>query len=92
MIDPTVFTTENADIRDEVAGRWTKGMTVCNFEKTGGMLNFGGTASEQVDFRHTVAMKLDHPKFWPVVDAGDAAEIPKWDPEGDRVHLQELSH
>ena len=27
------------------------------------MHHFGGTASEQVDFRHTVAMQLDHPKF-----------------------------
>jgi purine nucleosidase len=63
MIDPSVFTTEKADIRVEIAGRWTKGMTVCNFEKMGGMRHFGGTASEQVDFRHTVAMKLDWQKF-----------------------------
>lgn len=70
MIDPTVFTTEKADIRVELAGRWTKGMTVCNFEKMGGMHHFGGTASEQVDFRHTVAMKLDHQKFCDlIVDA-----------------------
>ena len=27
------------------------------------MHHFGGTASEQTDFRHTVAMKLAHPKF-----------------------------
>ena len=63
LIDPTVFTTEKADIRVETAGRWSKGMTVCNFKKMGGMHHFGGTAVEQVDFRHTVAMKLDHPKF-----------------------------
>ena len=63
LIDPTVFTTEKADIRVETAGRWSKGMTVCNFEKMGGMRHFGGTSSEQVNFRHTVAMKLDHPKF-----------------------------
>lgn len=70
MIDPTVFTTEKADIRVELAGRWTKGMTVCNFEKMGGMRHFGGTASEQTDFRHTVAMKLDHAKFCDlIVDA-----------------------
>lgn len=70
MIDPTVFTTEKADIRVETAGRWTKGMTVCNFEKMGGMRHFGGTANEQQDFRHTVAMKLDHPKFCDlIVDA-----------------------
>jgi len=70
MIDPSVFTTEKADIRVELAGRWTKGMTVCNFEKMGGMHHFGGTASEQTDFRHSVAMKLDHPKFCDlIVDA-----------------------
>jgi purine nucleosidase len=70
LIDPTVFTTEKADIRVEIAGRWTKGMTVCNFAKMGGMRHFGGTANEQVDFRHTIAMKLDHPKFCDmIVDA-----------------------
>ena len=70
MIDPSVFTTEKADIRVEIAGRWTKGMTVCNFEKMGDMRHFGGTANEQVDFRHTVAMKLDHQKFCDlIVDA-----------------------
>ena len=70
MIDPTVFTTEKADIRVETAGRWTKGMTVCNFERKGGMRHFGGTASAQTDFRHRVAMTLDHPKFCDlIVDA-----------------------
>jgi purine nucleosidase len=63
LIDPSVLTTEMADIRVETAGRWAKGMTVCNFEKMGGMHHFGGTASKQTDFRHKVAMKLDHPKF-----------------------------
>lgn len=63
LIDPTIITTEKADIRVELAGRWTKGMTVCNFEKMGGMRHFAGTAVEQIDFRHTVAMTLDHPKF-----------------------------
>jgi purine nucleosidase len=38
-------------------------MTVCNFEKMGGMRHFGGTATEQTNFRHTMAMKLDHQKF-----------------------------
>jgi purine nucleosidase len=70
LIDPTIITTEKADIRVELAGRWTKGMTVCNFEKMGGMHHFGGSASEQTDFRHTVAMKLDHAKFCDlIVDA-----------------------
>ncbi len=70
LIDPSVFTTEKADIRVEIAGRWSKGMTVCNFEKMGGMRHFGGTASEQMNFRHSVAMKLDHAKFCDlIVDA-----------------------
>lgn len=70
LIDASVFTTEKADIRVEIAGRWTKGMTVCNFEKMGGMRHFGGTANEQVDFRHRVAIQLDHPKFCDlIVDA-----------------------
>jgi purine nucleosidase len=63
LIDPTVFTTEKADIRVETAGRWTKGTTVVNFEKMGGMRHFGGTAMEQTNFRHTVAMTLDWQKF-----------------------------
>ncbi len=63
LIDPSLIATEKADIRIELAGRWTRGMTVCNFEKMGGMRHYAGTAAEQVDFRHTVAMTLDHPKF-----------------------------
>lgn len=63
LIDPSVMTTEKADIRVETAGRWTRGMTVCNFERKGGMNHFGGTASEQCDYRHNVAMQLDHKKF-----------------------------
>ena len=72
LIDPAIITTEKADIRVETAGRWTKGMTVCNFEKMGGMRHFGGSASEQMDFRHTVAMQLDHQKFCDlIVDSVD---------------------
>ena len=72
MIDPAVFTTEKADIRVELNGRWTKGMTSANFEKMGGMHHFGGTAGDQANFRHTVAMKLDHAKFCDlIVDALD---------------------
>lgn len=63
VIDPSVFTTEKADVRVELNGRWTKGMTVANFEKGLGMKHFGGTALEQVNYRHNVAMKLDYPKF-----------------------------
>jgi purine nucleosidase len=63
LIDPSVLTTEKADIRVELVGRWTKGMTVCNFQKMGGMRHYAGTTADQVDFRHTVAMTLDHPKF-----------------------------
>ncbi len=63
LIDPSIITTEKADIRVETAGRWTRGMTVCNFETASGMRHFGGTASEQQDFRHLVAINLDHAKF-----------------------------
>jgi len=63
LIDPSILVTEKADIRVELAGRWTKGMTVCNFERMGGMRHYAGTAAEQINFRHTVAMTLDHPKF-----------------------------
>ncbi|WP_151523429.1 nucleoside hydrolase [Serinicoccus kebangsaanensis] len=63
LIDPTIFATEKADVRVEVAGRWTTGMTVCNFERMGGMRHFGGTARDQVDFRHTVATEIDHDRF-----------------------------
>ena len=70
LIDASVFTTEKADIRVETTGRWTKGMTVCNFEKMGGMHHFGGTSAEQINFRHNIAMKLDHGKFCDlIVDA-----------------------
>ena len=47
-------------------------MTVCNFEKMGGMRHFGGTAMEQTNFSHTVAMKLDHQKFCDLI--ADALE------------------
>jgi purine nucleosidase len=57
------MTTEKADIRVELAGRWTKGMTVCNFESASGMRHFAGTAEEQTNFRHNVAMTLDHPEI-----------------------------
>jgi len=63
IIDPGVFTVEKADVRVEVAGRWTRGMTVANFERHGGMHHFGGTSTEQVDYRTDVAMRLDWQKF-----------------------------
>lgn len=78
IIDPKVFTTEKADIRVEIAGRWTKGMTVVNFEKMGGMHHFGGTAMEQQNFRHTVAMQLDWQRFADlIVDALERLSGPK---------------
>jgi purine nucleosidase len=58
VIDPSVFTTEKADVRVELNGRLTKGLTVANFEGGLGMNHFGGTALEQVNYRHNVAMKL----------------------------------
>ncbi|WP_066635630.1 nucleoside hydrolase [Serinicoccus hydrothermalis] len=67
LIDPGMFTTEKADVRVEVAARWTTGMTVCNFEEQRGMRHFGGTAVEQVDFRPTVATGIDHARFCDLV-------------------------
>jgi purine nucleosidase len=63
VIDPSVITTEKADVRVELAGTWTKGMTVANFETAPGMHHFGGTALQQVDYRTDVAITLDFPKF-----------------------------
>ena len=63
IIDPTIITVEKADVRVELQGRWTKGQTVANFQSASGMRHFGGTASEQVDYRTDVAITLDWPKF-----------------------------
>ena len=63
VIDPSIFTTAKADVRVELNGTWTKGMTVANFEDAPGMHHFGGTALQQVDYRTNVAMTLDFPKF-----------------------------
>ena len=63
VIDPSVITLEKADVKVELTGAWTKGMTVVNFERGLGMKHFGGTAAKQVDYRANVAMKLDWPKF-----------------------------
>jgi hypothetical protein len=41
-----------------------QGHDVCNFDKMDGMRHFGGTATEQVNFRHTMAMRLDHLRFF----------------------------
>jgi len=49
--------------RVETVGRWAKGQTVAKSERYGGMRHFGGTATEQVDFRHNVALKLDWDRF-----------------------------
>lgn len=52
-------------------------MTVCNFENLGGMHHFGGTAMEPTNFRHSVAMTLDHAKFCDlIVDA--VGRLTKW--------------
>ncbi|WP_374945480.1 nucleoside hydrolase [Agreia sp.] len=63
IIDPSILTVEKADVRVELEGRWTKGQTVANFESASGMRHFGGTASEQTDYRTNVAISLDWNKF-----------------------------
>ncbi|MFD4640088.1 nucleoside hydrolase [Lentzea sp. NPDC058436] len=62
VIDPTVFTVEKADVRVELTGTWTRGMTVANFESAPGKNHFG-SATEQGDYRTDVAMTLDWPRF-----------------------------
>ncbi|WP_372983775.1 nucleoside hydrolase [Microbacterium sp.] len=63
VIDPSIITVEKADVRIELEGRWTKGQTVANFESASGMRHFGGTASEQSDYRTDVAITLDWQRF-----------------------------
>lgn len=63
VIDPEIITVEMADVRVEVEGRWTKGQTVANFETATGMRHFGGTAQQQRDYRHRVAMTLNWNRF-----------------------------
>lgn len=70
LIDPDAFTTAKADVRVELHGEWTKGMTVVNFRDVPGMHHSNGTALEQTDFRTNVAMTLDWQRFADqVVDA-----------------------
>lgn len=63
VIDPSIITTEKADVRVELEGRWTKGRTVANFQTALGMRHFGGTAKSQMEYRTDVAITLDWAKF-----------------------------
>ncbi|PPG64118.1 ribonucleoside hydrolase [Rathayibacter sp. AY2B7] len=63
VIDPSIITVQKADVRVELTGRWSKGQTIANFESASGMRHFGGTASEQTDYRTDVAIDLDWAKF-----------------------------
>lgn len=63
VIDPTILTTAPADVRIELTGTWTRGMTVTNFEKVPGMHHSNGSAVMQSDYRTQVALKLDWHKF-----------------------------
>lgn len=63
VIDPDIITVEKADVRVELEGRWTKGQTVANFQTASGLRHFGGTASEQTDYRTDVAITLDFERF-----------------------------
>ncbi|MGO4535739.1 nucleoside hydrolase [Leifsonia sp. 2MCAF36] len=70
LIDPSVITVAKADVHVELSGRWTKGMTVTNFQDTPGMHHTGGVAAELTDFRTNVATQLDWSKFGDqIVDA-----------------------
>lgn len=63
LIDPAVFTTAKADVHVELHGEWTKGMTVVNFQDEPGMNHTNGSALGQTDYRTTIAMRLDWPRF-----------------------------
>ncbi|MGW6795740.1 nucleoside hydrolase [Streptomyces chartreusis] len=63
LIDPAVFTVAKADVRVELHGEWTKGMTVVNFQDAPGMHHDAGSAAKQTDFRTNVAMTLEWPRF-----------------------------
>ncbi|GAA3754602.1 nucleoside hydrolase [Microbacterium kribbense] len=65
VIDPTVFTTARADVRVELRGQWTRGMTVVDFADVLGMHHGTGR-----DYRADVAVQLDWGRFADlVVDA-----------------------
>lgn len=61
LIAPHLFEMAKADVRVELEGTWTRGMTVVNFEHVPGMRHTKGSAHEQNDFRTNVALKLDWP-------------------------------
>lgn len=82
LIDPSIITVEMADVRVELDGRWSKGQTVANFEKASGMRHFGGTASEQTDYRTKVAMTIDFEKFADlIVESTQALTAAKGSPQ-----------
>ncbi|GAB6856412.1 nucleoside hydrolase [Microbacterium xylanilyticum] len=70
LIDPGAFTTATADVRVELRGEWTRGMTVVNFLDAPGMHHSNGTALAQTDYRTHVATALEWERFADqVVDA-----------------------
>ncbi len=56
VIDPNVFTTRKAPLDVELTGGLTRGMTVADFR-----------AAPDPDCRTSVAVKLDHGRFWNLV-------------------------
>ncbi|WP_417564754.1 nucleoside hydrolase [Microbacterium sp.] len=59
VIDSAVFTTAKADVRVELRGEWTRGMTVVDFADVPAMRH----GSSPGDFRTEVALELDWPRF-----------------------------
>ncbi|PDQ36500.1 MAG: ribonucleoside hydrolase [Candidatus Lumbricidophila eiseniae] len=77
LIDPDLITTALADVHVELHGEWTKGTTVVNFRDIPGMNHTNGVALRQTDFRTSVALSLDWPKFADlVVDAIERLSAP----------------
>lgn len=68
VIDPAVFTTAVADVRVELRGQYTRGMTVVDFADVRGMHH--GTGRE---YRTRVALQLDWQRFADLVVEAVAA-------------------
>ena len=67
LADPEVFTTEKADVRVELRGQWTRGMTVTNFANVPLMHHVGIGGYGIGDAKIDVAMTLDWDRFADIV-------------------------
>ena len=63
LINPNVFTTARAEVKVELRGEYTRGMTVTNFESEPGMNHSNVVDPETTRFTTDVAMELDWNMF-----------------------------